>query len=161
MTSVIVAVAIIAGAGGIIWRRCGCWRLPTEPRPPGGIAPATLALEAFTHGNSCLAEGKFADAIAAFQRARELDPKRPHVADRLAEVERQQHTARAMAGLLGVLLLLPLIGCATPDWRGDDTQDRYRQGSVAAHPKWPPAFLASVVAGVISAGMPPDMVRAA
>jgi cytochrome c-type biogenesis protein CcmH/NrfG len=41
-------------------------------------------------GNSCLAEGKFAEATAAFHQARELDPKRAHVADRLAEVERQQ-----------------------------------------------------------------------
>jgi cytochrome c-type biogenesis protein CcmH/NrfG len=52
-----------------------------------------LAFEAFTHGNTCLAAGKFADAIAAFQRARELDPKRLHVADRLAEAERRQAAA--------------------------------------------------------------------
>jgi len=53
----------------------------------------TLAFEAFTHGNTCLAEGKFAEAIAAFQRALELDPKRLHVADRLAEAERRQYAA--------------------------------------------------------------------
>ena len=38
-----------------------------------------------------LAVGQFADAIAAFHRAREIDPKHPHVAGRLAEVERRQH----------------------------------------------------------------------
>lgn len=45
------------------------------------------------HGNTCLAEGKFADAITAFQRARELDPQRPHVAARLAEAEWRQRAA--------------------------------------------------------------------
>jgi cytochrome c-type biogenesis protein CcmH/NrfG len=56
-----------------------------------------LALHAFTRANSYLAEGKFAEAIAAFQQARELDPKRAHVAERLAEAERQQRTASATA----------------------------------------------------------------
>jgi cytochrome c-type biogenesis protein CcmH/NrfG len=42
-----------------------------------------------------LAEGKFDEAIAAFHQARELDPKRAHVADRLAEAERRQHAASA------------------------------------------------------------------
>jgi predicted Zn-dependent protease len=58
-----------------------------------GDSPRDARVEAFTHGNTCLAEGKFADAIAAFQRARELDPKRLHVADRLAEAERRQAAA--------------------------------------------------------------------
>jgi hypothetical protein len=93
MVSVVLVVVIVVCAGGIVWRRRGRRRAPTNPLPPGGIPPETLALEAFTHGNSCLAAGKFADAIAAFQRARELDPKRPHVADRLAEVERRQRAA--------------------------------------------------------------------
>ena len=62
----------------------------TTPVSPG--APReTLALQAFTHGNSCLAAGQFADAIAAFHQARKIDPKHPHVAGRLAEVERRQH----------------------------------------------------------------------
>jgi cytochrome c-type biogenesis protein CcmH/NrfG len=52
-----------------------------------------LALQAFTYGNSCLAAGQFADALAAFHRAREINPKHPHVAGRLAEVERRQHAA--------------------------------------------------------------------
>jgi cytochrome c-type biogenesis protein CcmH/NrfG len=35
-------------------------------------------------------EGKFDDARTAFHQAREIEPKHPHVAGRLAEVERQQ-----------------------------------------------------------------------
>jgi cytochrome c-type biogenesis protein CcmH/NrfG len=50
-----------------------------------------LTLQAFTHGNSCLAAGQFADAIAAFHQARKIDPRHPYVAGRLAEVERRQH----------------------------------------------------------------------
>jgi cytochrome c-type biogenesis protein CcmH/NrfG len=37
-----------------------------------------------------LAEGRFTEAIDAFQQAREIEPKHPHVASRLAEVARQQ-----------------------------------------------------------------------
>ena len=83
MLSVVAVAVIVMGAGWIGWRRRGRWRMPTASQPLAGKSPATLAFEAFTHGNSCLAEGKFADAIAAFQRARELDPKRLHVADRV------------------------------------------------------------------------------
>jgi predicted negative regulator of RcsB-dependent stress response len=93
MVSVIVVVAIVVGVGWMVWRRRGRWQPQTEPLSPGGIPPETLAFEAFTHGNTCLAEGKFAEATAAFQQSRELDPKRPHVAERLAEVERRQHAA--------------------------------------------------------------------
>jgi hypothetical protein len=42
-----------------------------------------------------LAEGKFVEAIAAFHQAREIDPKRAHVAERLAEAERQQQAVSA------------------------------------------------------------------
>jgi hypothetical protein len=95
MISIIVVVAIVAGAGWMAWRRWRDWHASAGPLPSAGIPPETLAFEAFTHGNTCLAEGKFAEATAAFQRARELDPKRLHVADRLAEVERRQHAASA------------------------------------------------------------------
>jgi rubrerythrin len=37
--------------------------------------------------------GQWADATAAFEQARALDPKRPHVAERLAEVARRQAAA--------------------------------------------------------------------
>jgi hypothetical protein len=43
-----------------------------------------------------LAAGLFADAIAAFHRAREIDPTHPHVAGRLAAVERRQHAASVL-----------------------------------------------------------------
>jgi hypothetical protein len=96
MVSVIVVVAIAVGAGlWIVWRRRGRWRTLSQPSLSEAIRPETLAFEAFTHGNTCLAAGKFAEATAAFQQARELDPKRPHVADRLAEVARRQHAAHA------------------------------------------------------------------
>jgi hypothetical protein len=95
MISVIVVVVIVVGAGWIVWRRRGRWGTPSKPSPSEVIRPETLAFEAFTHGNTCLAAGKFTEATAAFQQARELDPKRPHVAERLAEVARRQHAAHA------------------------------------------------------------------
>ena len=93
MISSIIVVAIIAGAGWMAWSRWRDWRTPLATRPSAAMSPEPLAFEAFTHGNTCLAEGKFADATAAFERARELDPKRLHVADRLAEVARRQAAA--------------------------------------------------------------------
>ena len=43
-------------------------------RPPRGATRENVALKAFAHGNTCLAEGKFAEATAAFHQARELEP---------------------------------------------------------------------------------------
>jgi hypothetical protein len=40
--------------------------------------------------------GQWAAATAAFEQARALDPKRPYVAERLAEVNRRQHAASAL-----------------------------------------------------------------
>jgi hypothetical protein len=97
MISIIIAVAIVAGVGWIAWRRWSDWRTPTAPLPIAVIPPETLALEAFTHGNTCLAAGQLAEATAAFERARTLDPKRLHVAARLAEVERRQSAVPATA----------------------------------------------------------------
>jgi len=93
MVSIIVIVAVVGGVGWMVWGRRGRWRHATTSDTPGGLAPERLAFEAFTHGNTCLAEGKFAEATVAFRRSLELDPKRPHVAARLAEVTRQQHAA--------------------------------------------------------------------
>jgi Tfp pilus assembly protein PilF len=90
---------MVAGAGWFVWRRWRYWRTPTEPQPSAGMSPQTRAFEAFTHGNSCLAAGQLADATAAFERARALDPKRPYVAERLAEVDRRQHAASAPASV--------------------------------------------------------------
>jgi predicted negative regulator of RcsB-dependent stress response len=91
MIAVILILAIVLGAGWRVWPRRGRGRTPAAPGTPAGMPPERLAFEAFTHGNTCLAAGQFAEAIAAFQRARELDPKRPHVAERLAEVARLQY----------------------------------------------------------------------
>ena len=95
MVSLIVMAVIVLGAGWIVWRRRRRGRADAAPVTPEGIPRETLALKAFIHGNSCLAEGKFAEAIAAFHRARELDPKRPHIAARLVEAERRQQAASA------------------------------------------------------------------
>ena len=95
MVGVIMLVVIGLYIGGIVWMRRRRWQAYTTPVSPGAIPRETSALKVFAHGNTCLAEGKFAEAIAAFHQAREIEPKHPHVAGRLAEVERQQHAARA------------------------------------------------------------------
>lgn len=102
MASVIILVVIGLCIGGIVWMRRRRARAYTAPATPGGMPRETLALDAFAHGNSCLAEGKFDEATAAFHHARELDPKRAHVADRLAEVERRQHAASATLSTNGL-----------------------------------------------------------
>jgi hypothetical protein len=48
---------------------------------------------------------------------------------------------RVMAGIHASLLLLLLVGCATPDWRGHNPLERGWQDLVAAHPEWPPEIL--------------------
>jgi hypothetical protein len=96
MGSVVVIVVIGMLVEGIVWRRRRRWQAYAAPVPPGGIPRETLALRAFMRGNSCLAEGKFTEASAAFHQARELEPKRAHVAERLAEVEWRQRVASAL-----------------------------------------------------------------
>jgi tetratricopeptide (TPR) repeat protein len=95
MVSVIMLVVIGLCIGGFVWMRRRSASAYIAPVLPGSVSRETLALDAFAHGNTYLAEGKFDEAIAAFHQARELDPKRAHVADRLAEVERRQHAASA------------------------------------------------------------------
>ena len=97
MISIIFIVVVIAGAGYLAWRRWTDWRTPISPQSSAERSPQTRAFEAFAHGNSCLMAGQWADATAAFEQARTLDPKRPYVAERLAEVARQQHAASALA----------------------------------------------------------------
>jgi hypothetical protein len=92
MITVILVIAVVLAVGWIMWGRQSRRYTPVALATPGGMTPESLAFEAFTHGNTCLAAGQFAEATAAFQRARELDPKRPHVAERLAEVARRQQT---------------------------------------------------------------------
>ena len=95
LISIFVVMIVVASAVWIGWRRWGAWRTSSESRQPAGASSETLAFEAFTHGNTCLAAGQFTEATAAFERARALDPKRLHVADRLAEVARRQQAASA------------------------------------------------------------------
>lgn len=99
MESIIMLVVIGVGVGWIIWRRGRRRQAYAAPVTPAGIPRETLALHAFTRGNTCLAEGKFAEAIAAFQEARDLNPKRAHVDTRLAEAERRQQEASAPPSL--------------------------------------------------------------
>jgi Flp pilus assembly protein TadD len=95
MGSVVILVVIALCLGGIVWMRRRRWQAYATPVSPGAIPHETLVLRAFTHGNTCLAAGKFTEALAAFHQARELAPKHPHVAGRLAEVERRQQAASA------------------------------------------------------------------
>jgi cytochrome c-type biogenesis protein CcmH/NrfG len=97
MISIVFIVVVIAGAGYLAWRRWTYWRTPSGPPPSAERSPQTRAFEAFADGNRCLMAGQWADATAAFKQARTLDPKRPYVAERLAEVDRRQHAASAPA----------------------------------------------------------------
>lgn len=94
MLSVVVMVTVVV-ATLIGWGWWGRRRTRTALLPPGAIPREALALEAFMQGNAYLAEEKFREATAAFHQARELDPKRAHVADRLAEVAQRQHAMTA------------------------------------------------------------------
>jgi tetratricopeptide (TPR) repeat protein len=95
MQTIGILAVIVLCIGGIVWMRRLRWHAYTTPVVPGTIPRATLALRAFARGNSCLAEGKFTEAIDAFEQAREIEPKHPHVAGRLAEVARRQQAASA------------------------------------------------------------------
>jgi cytochrome c-type biogenesis protein CcmH/NrfG len=97
MISMIFIVVVIAGVSWMAWNRWTDWRTPIKLQSSAQRSPQTRAFEAFAHGNSCLAAGQWADATAAFEQARALDPKRPYVAERLAEVERRQHAVSAPA----------------------------------------------------------------
>jgi hypothetical protein len=94
MLSVVFMVTVGIVALLLVVRRVW-WRKGPAQQLQGGIPRETLALEAFMQGNAYMAAEKFPEATAAFHRARELDPKRPHVVDRLAEVARRQHAATA------------------------------------------------------------------
>ena len=98
MGSVVVLVVIVMLAGWIVWRRRRRGHASTAAVSPQAMSPAGLAHKAFVHGNTCLMEGKFAEAIAAFHQARALEPNHPHIAGRLAEVERQ-HQGRLTLGV--------------------------------------------------------------
>jgi hypothetical protein len=95
MTSLIIVVVFMACAGWMAWSRWTYWRTPIRPQPSAERSPQTRAFEAFTHWNSCLAAGRPADAAAALERARALDPNRPYVAEWLADMARRQHASSA------------------------------------------------------------------
>jgi Tfp pilus assembly protein PilF len=87
MGLVIVMLVIVVGAGWFTWRRRRyrqAHSVSSQSRPHENVAH-----KAFVHGNTCLREGKFDEARVAFHQALELDPKHPHSAARLAEVDRQ------------------------------------------------------------------------
>jgi hypothetical protein len=90
-----LSASVIALVAIIVWVRRRRWHTRQEPLPPAEMSREALAFQAFMRGNMYLAEGKFAAARAEFLRARELNPKRPHVAARLAEVERRQQALNA------------------------------------------------------------------
>jgi hypothetical protein len=93
MGSLVMLVIIGLCIGWIVWRRQIRRHASTTPITPEGIPRETLSLHAFSRGNTCLAEGKYTEAIAAFHEARDLNPKRAHIDVRLAEAERQQQEA--------------------------------------------------------------------
>jgi hypothetical protein len=65
------------------------------------------------------------------------------------------------AWMLVVAVLLLVVAGATPNEKGELWLDPYRQGILQSHPEWPPDVRAAVIAGIICAGMPADMVRVA
>ena len=90
MFSLGILAVIVLYAGGIVWVLRRSWHACATLGSPGTLLRKTLALRAFACGNSCLAEGRFPEAIVAFQQARDLTPKHPHIAGQLAEVARRQ-----------------------------------------------------------------------
>jgi hypothetical protein len=95
MFSLGILAVIALYAGGIVWVLRRSWHADATLGSPGTILRKTLALRAFARGNSCLVEGRFPEAIVAFQQAREFAPKYPHIAGRLAEAARRQQAAIA------------------------------------------------------------------
>lgn len=58
------------------------------------------------------------------------------------------------------MILLVAVG-AIPSEEGEIVPDAFRQEIFQAHPEWPPDMRAALLAGIICAGMPADMVRVA
>ena len=91
--SIVIVIFVIVGAGWFAWRsrryqQASALRASSQARPKENVAH-----NAFVRGNTCLMEGKFDEARAAFHQARELEPRHPHIAGRLAEVERREQAA--------------------------------------------------------------------
>jgi Tfp pilus assembly protein PilF len=92
ITPLIVIAIIVVCAGLIVWSRRRK-QAYTAAIMPQGMSQKELAHNAFVQGNTELSQGEFAKATAAFHQALALDPKHPHAAARLAEVERRQQVA--------------------------------------------------------------------
>ncbi len=85
----IVLVIIAVYAGWTVWQsRRG--KTPAAAISTESIAPEVLAQQTFIRGNTHLFNGEVEEAIAAFQRALELNPHHPHAAKRLAEAEQRR-----------------------------------------------------------------------
>ena len=95
MQTIGILAVIVLCIGGIVWMRRLRWHAYTTPVLPGTIPRATLALRAFAQGNSCLAEGRFTEAIAAFEQAARSSRSIPMSPAELAEVARRQQAASA------------------------------------------------------------------
>jgi hypothetical protein len=63
--------------------------------------------------------------------------------------------------MLAALLLPPAVAGAIPDGDGQVGLDADQQSILQAHPEWPQDVRAAVMAGIICAGMSPEMVRVA
>ena len=92
----LIVIALIVMCVVLIVRSRSRRKVYTAAVSPQGMSPKEVAHNAFTQGNTYLAQGHFAKATAAFHQVLELDPKHPHVAGRLAEVERRQQEADAV-----------------------------------------------------------------
>ena len=87
MGIVIVMLVIIAGVGWIAWKRrrrqqAHAFCISSQGRPTESVAH-----NAFVHGNTCLMEGKFDEARAAFHQARDLEPTHVHIDARLLQLD--------------------------------------------------------------------------
>ena len=93
--SMVIVMLVILGAGWFVWRRRR-YQQAHALRISSQVSPKeNLAQQHFAHGNTCLMEGNFDEARTAFHQARDLKPTHPHIAGRLAEVERRQQAASA------------------------------------------------------------------
>ena len=89
----VIVMLVVVGVGWFVWRRWHRQQAHALRVSSYGKPNENVAHNAFVHGNTCLIEGKFDEARTAFHQARELDPQHHHIADRLAEVDRQQQAA--------------------------------------------------------------------
>jgi hypothetical protein len=58
-------------------------------------------------------------------------------------------------------MILLVAADARPSEEPEVVLDAFRQGILEAHPEWPSPLRAALLAGIICAGMPADMVRVA